>query len=71
MIATCAPTFIVKIGGQELPEDISAHIETFSYKEDEKQMAQLSITITKGDLSAISLKSGHAPRLITLSVKTG
>ena len=47
MIATCAPTFIVKIGGQELPEDISAHIENFSYKEDEKQMAQLSITITK------------------------
>ena len=53
MIETYAPTFIVEIGGQELPEDIFAHIENFSYEEDEKQMDQLSITITKGDLSFV------------------
>lgn len=53
MIETYAPTFIVEIGGQELPEDISAHIERFAYEENEKQMDQLSITITKGDLSFV------------------
>ena len=53
MIETYAPTFIVEIGGQELPEDISAHIETFAYEENEKQMDELSITITKGDLSYV------------------
>ena len=50
MIETYAPTFIVEIGGQKLPEDISAHIESFSYEEDEKQMDELNITITKGDM---------------------
>ena len=53
MIETYAPTFIVEIGGQELPEDISAHIENFAYEENEKQMDELSITITKGDLSYV------------------
>ena len=53
MIETYAPMFIVEIGGQELPEDISAHIEIFAYEENEKQMDELSITITKGDLSYV------------------
>ena len=53
MIETYAPTFIVEIGGQELPEDISSHIERFAYEENEKQMDELSITITKGDLSYV------------------
>ena len=53
MIETYAPTFIVEIGGQKLPEDISAHIESFSYEEDEKQMDELNITITKGDMSYV------------------
>ena len=53
MIETYAPTFIGEIGGQELPEDISAHIERFAYEENEKQMDELSITITKGDLSFV------------------
>ena len=53
MIETYSPTFIVEIGGQELPEDISAHIERFAYEENEKQMDELSITITKGDLSYV------------------
>ena len=53
MIETYAPTFIVEIGGQELPEDISAHIERFAYEENEKQMDELNITITKGDLSYV------------------
>ena len=53
MIETYAPTFIVEIGGQKIPEDISAHIESFSYEEDEKQMDELNITITKGDMSYV------------------
>ena len=53
MIETYAPTFIVEICDQELPEDISAHIERFAYEENEKQMDELSITITKGDLSFV------------------
>ena len=53
MIKTYAPTFIVEIGGQELPEDISAHIESFTYEESEKQMDELRLTITKGDLSYV------------------
>ena len=53
MIETYAPQFIVEIGGQELPEDISAHIERFSYEESEKEMDELQITITKGDLTYI------------------
>ena len=53
MIETYAPTFIVEIGGQELPEDISAHIESFAYEENEKQMDELSITITRGDLAYV------------------
>ena len=53
MIDTYAPVFIVEIGGQNLPEDISAHIESFSYEEDEKQMDELHITITKADLSFV------------------
>ncbi len=53
MIDTYAPQFIVEIGGKKLPEDISDHIETFSYEENEKQMDELRITITKGDLSYV------------------
>ena len=53
MIETYAPTFIVEIGGQKLPEDISAHIESFTYEESEKQMDELRLTITKGDLSYV------------------
>ena len=53
MIETYAPTFIVEIGGKELPEDISAHIERFSYEESEKQMDELKLTITKGDMSYV------------------
>ena len=53
MIETYAPTFIVEIGGKELPEDISSHIERFAYEENEKQMDELNITITKGDLSYV------------------
>lgn len=53
MIETYAPTFIIEIGGRELPEDISNHIESFSYEESEKQMDELSLTITDGDLSFI------------------
>ena len=53
MIETYAPIFIVEIGGQNLSEDISSHIESFSYEEDEKQMDELHITITKADLSFV------------------
>ena len=53
MIETYAPTFIVEIGGKELPEDISSHIESFTYEESEKQMEELRLTITKGDLSYV------------------
>ena len=53
MIETYAPTLIVEIGGQQLPEDISAHIESFSYEENEKQMDELTLIITKGDLSYV------------------
>ena len=53
MIDTYAPQFIVEIGGQKLPEDISAHIENFSYEEDEKEMDELRITIASGDLSYV------------------
>ena len=45
MIGTYAATFIVEIGDQELPKDISAHIKRFTYEENEKQMDELSITI--------------------------
>ena len=51
MIDTYTPQFIVEIGGKELPEDISAHIENFSYEENEKEMDELRITITNGDLT--------------------
>ena len=53
MIDTYAPQFIVEIGGQKLPEDISAHIENFSYEENEKEMDELRITIANGDLSYV------------------
>ena len=53
MIETYAPQFIVEIGGKELPEDISAHIENFSYEENEKEMDELRITITHGELDYI------------------
>ncbi len=50
MIDTYSPVFIVEIGGQELPEDISSYIESFSYEESEKQMDELKLTVTKGDM---------------------
>ena len=53
MIETYAPQFIVEIGGQDLPQDISSHIENFSYEESEKEMDQLRITITNADISYI------------------
>ena len=53
MINTFAPMFIVEIGGVEVPEDISSHIESFSYEENEKEMDELKLTITKGDLAFI------------------
>ena len=53
MIDTYAPLFIIEIGKQKLPEDISSHIENFSYEENEKQMDELNITIAKGDLSYV------------------
>lgn len=53
MIDTYAPQFIVEIGGKKLPEDISAHIENFSYEENEKEMDELRITIADGDLSYV------------------
>ena len=53
MINTYAPQFIVEIGGKQLPKDISSHIESFSYEEDEKKMDELKITIADGDLSFV------------------
>jgi len=53
---TYEPIFIVEIGGQKIPEDISNHIEKFSYEENEKQMDELKITITKADLSFVDNK---------------
>lgn len=53
MIETYAPMFIIEIGGEKLPEDISSHVESFSYEENEKQMDQLNITITKADLTFV------------------
>ena len=53
MIDTYAPQLIVEIGGKKLPEDISNHIEIFSYEEDEKQMDELRITITKCNLEFV------------------
>ena len=53
MIDTYAPQFIVEIGGKKLPEDISAHIENFSYEENEKEMDELRMTIADGDLSYV------------------
>ena len=50
------PVFIVEIGGKKLPEDISSHIEKFSYEENEKKMDELKLTITKGDLSLVDNK---------------
>ena len=52
-VDTYAPIFVVEIGGQNLPEDISAHIENFAYEESEKEMDELKITITKADISFI------------------
>ena len=66
-IDTYAPMFIVEIGGKELPEDISAHIENFSYEEHEKEMDELKITITKADISFVDnplLQEGKEIRVI-------
>ena len=52
-IETYAPLFIVEIGGSKIPEDISSHIEAFSYEENEKKMDELNITISKGDMSFV------------------
>lgn len=53
---TYEPIFIVEIGGKKIPEDISNHIEKFSYEENEKKMDELKLTITKGDLSLVDNK---------------
>lgn len=53
MIDTYAPLFIVEIGGSKISENISSHIEAFSYEENEKKMDELNITISKGDLAFV------------------
>lgn len=53
---TYEPIFIVEIGGKKLPEDISSHIEKFSYEENEKKMDELKLTIVNGDISFVDNK---------------
>ncbi len=50
---TYDPIFFVEIGGSKLPEEISNHITSFSYEENEKMMDELRVTITNGDLSFV------------------
>lgn len=50
---TYEPIFIVEIGGKKLSEDISSHIEKFSYEKNEKKMDELKLAITKGDISFV------------------
>ena len=53
MVETYTPTFIVEVGGRELPKDITRCIETFSYEDDEKKMDELKLTIYDADLSLV------------------
>ena len=53
MVETYAPLFIVEIDGKELTEDISQHVESFSYEDHEDKMDELSLTIANGDLSLV------------------
>ena len=66
MVETYAPIFIIEIGGQKLPEDISQHVESFSYEDHEDKMDELKFIITKGDLSFVDrpqLQEGQEVRV--------
>jgi phage protein D len=52
-VNTYAPVFIVEIDGKELSEDISSHIENFSYEDHDEKMDQLCIRIADADLSFV------------------
>ena len=51
---TYAPMFIVEIDGKQLSEDISSHIEDFSYEDHDEKMDQLCIRITDVDMTFIN-----------------
>lgn len=53
MVETYAPLYIVEIDGKELAEDISQHIESFTYEDHEDKMDELRLTIAKGDLALV------------------
>ncbi|MDR1977939.1 MAG: hypothetical protein LBQ42_04320 [Synergistaceae bacterium] len=50
---TYAPIFIVEIDGKELSEDISQHIEDFSYEDHDEKMDQLCIRIADAEMSFV------------------
>ena len=50
---TYAPIFIVEIEGQALSEDISQHVETFSYEDHEEKMDEMKIRIADAEISFI------------------
>ena len=52
-VNTYAPVFIIEIDGKELSEDISSHVERFSYDDDEEKMDELKLTITDTDFSFV------------------
>ena len=52
-VDTYAPVFIIEIDGKELSEDISSHVERFSYDDDEEKMDELKLTITDTDFSFV------------------
>lgn len=66
MIETYAPTFIVEINGKELPEDITQHVESFSYEDHEDKMDELRISIVRGGLEFVDhpqLQEGNDVRV--------
>lgn len=66
MIETYAPTFIVEINGKELPEDITQHVESFSYEDHEDKMDELRISIVRGGLDFVDhpqLQEGNDVRV--------
>jgi phage protein D len=52
-VDTYAPIFIVEIDGKELPEDISQHIEDFSYEDHDEKMDKLCIKIADAAMSFV------------------
>ncbi|MBQ7263728.1 MAG: phage late control D family protein [Synergistaceae bacterium] len=50
---TYAPIFIVQIGGRELPRDISEHITSFSYEDNEDKMDELRVVIADMDIAFV------------------